>query len=96
MPKRKMKPGIVCKNVLTRMCSGLEDDVQVFGLKEALPLFLGQENLKAREVVPTRTCSNSSGIPICCSSLSQAALLNGTARRLSLALKVQVPILESS
>jgi hypothetical protein len=57
---------------------------------------LGQENLKAREVVPTRTCSNSSGIPICCSSLSQAALLNGTARRLSLALKVQVPILESS
>lgn len=94
MPKRKMKPVQMCR-IFFQTERGFKGGVHVFGLKEALPLFLGQENLKAREVVPTRTCLNSSGIPRCCSILSQATLLNGTARRLSLVLKVQVPILIS-
>jgi len=68
-------------------------NVHVFGLKEALPLFLGQVDLKAREVVPVKACLNSSGIPRWYSTFSQATLLNGTARRLSLVLNVQVPIL---
>jgi len=75
--------------------SGGDENIHVFGLKQVLPLFLGQENLNALEVVPTNACLNSSGIPRRCSTFSQAALLNGTAWRLSLVLKVQVPILIS-
>lgn len=67
--------------------------IQAVGLKYKVPLFLGHENLKAREVVPIKECLNSSGNPRCCSTSLNASWLKGTARRLSARLKLQTPIL---